>query len=151
IENCKIVYHCPKTWNALIETDDYRVRYCPECDRGVHLCASREELQQANEKDWCVAVMISEPDEMIRRRQERHIKPEHMLVGYIRPPDYDAQNQQANASETDPAKICVAASISSQEAMWTQCWRCCRSPARRAMPPTFRPLPRSPSSGTPKA
>jgi hypothetical protein len=56
IENCKVGFRCPKTLDALVETADPLVSYCPECDRGVHLCSSTEEFSDAVEKGWCVII-----------------------------------------------------------------------------------------------
>ena len=44
------------TWDSLLETSDSKIKYCHECDRGVHFCEDDEELNHALMNDWCVAI-----------------------------------------------------------------------------------------------
>lgn len=60
IENCKVGFRCPKTLDSLVETADPAVRYCPECDRGVHLCQDSDELRHAMERGWCVVILTDQ-------------------------------------------------------------------------------------------
>lgn len=39
-----------------METSDSKIKYCPECDRGVHFCDTDDELNDALENNWCVAI-----------------------------------------------------------------------------------------------
>ena len=43
-------------WDTLLETSDSKIKYCPECDRGVHFCDTDDELNDALENNWCVAI-----------------------------------------------------------------------------------------------
>jgi hypothetical protein len=56
IENCEFTFECPMNWEKLIATDKEHIRYCSNCDRGVYLCLSDEELNRAMEKNRCVAL-----------------------------------------------------------------------------------------------
>ena len=62
IKNCQVKYRCPKTWGSLIKTEDARIRYCNECDRGVHSCSNEDDLLDAMKNDWCVAIQIDSSD-----------------------------------------------------------------------------------------
>jgi hypothetical protein len=44
------------TWDSLLTTSDKKIRYCTECDRGVHYCDDDAELNEAIRKNWCVAI-----------------------------------------------------------------------------------------------
>ena len=39
-----------------METADSKIKYCPECDRGVHFCETDDELNEAQQNNWCVAI-----------------------------------------------------------------------------------------------
>lgn len=56
IKNCQFKFKCHMTWDSLLETSDSKIRYCHECDRGVHFCEDDEELNHALMNDWCVAI-----------------------------------------------------------------------------------------------
>ncbi|MDH5300131.1 MAG: hypothetical protein OEW58_02070 [Gammaproteobacteria bacterium] len=56
---CEFSFKCPKLWQNLDETDDPAVRYCNSCQQQVYLCVGREELRDALNKGYCVAL----PDE----------------------------------------------------------------------------------------
>ncbi len=56
IDNCFFKFKCPMKWETLIKTAKPKIRYFPECDRGVYLCESDEKLEAAIEKDRCVTV-----------------------------------------------------------------------------------------------
>jgi hypothetical protein len=84
IQNCNVVFRCPKTWNALLQTEDERVRYCSVCDRGVHLCSSQEELQHANDQGWCVALAIDDHSAAPRRWKAMDDDVQTFIVGDIR-------------------------------------------------------------------
>lgn len=49
-------------WDTLLETSDDRIKYCIECDRGVHYCETDDELNEALNKNWCVAINNHDAD-----------------------------------------------------------------------------------------
>lgn len=55
IRNCVWGYRCDKTWDTLLETPNECIKYCEDCDRGVHRCANEYELKDAIAKNYCVA------------------------------------------------------------------------------------------------
>ncbi|WP_287017184.1 hypothetical protein [Cycloclasticus sp.] len=65
------------TWKSLIETKEPGIKYCKECDRGVHYCKDESDLEHALNQDWCVAMHVTDnEDEDIT----------HELLGLIVPP-----------------------------------------------------------------
>jgi hypothetical protein len=60
IRNCDIKFRCPMSWSDLSKTNDESIRYCSECDRGVHFCIDEHELLIAMRNDWCVAIDVDE-------------------------------------------------------------------------------------------
>ncbi|TLU61878.1 hypothetical protein FE810_13765 [Thalassotalea litorea] len=56
IRNCSIGKKCSQKWKHLTETEDPDLRYCEECDKGVHYCNSPEELTMHIMEDHCVAI-----------------------------------------------------------------------------------------------
>jgi hypothetical protein len=62
IRNCQFKFKCPMTWDSLVKTEDTSVRYCSECDKGVHLCRTDPEFLEALKKGWCVALRIPMKD-----------------------------------------------------------------------------------------
>ena len=56
IDNCRFAFRCTQTWDSLTNTEIESIRYCAECDRGVHLCKSDVELAEAISNNWCVAI-----------------------------------------------------------------------------------------------
>jgi hypothetical protein len=56
VKNCQFKFKCHMTWDSLLVTSDSKIKYCPECDRGVHFCEDDQELNHALMKDWCVAI-----------------------------------------------------------------------------------------------
>ena len=63
IRNCRFAFRCPMIWEKLITTEQENIRYCSECDRGVHRCKTDEELAIAIKQNYCVAINV-ERDEM---------------------------------------------------------------------------------------
>ena len=59
IESCTFSFLCTKTWPSLTKTDLGSIRYCTECDRGVHLCKTEAEVIEAKNNKWCVAITTS--------------------------------------------------------------------------------------------
>ncbi len=60
IRNCSRPGQCPGDWGALVSTADDRVRYCSSCDRGVHLCETEAQLQEALAANQTVAMSVNE-------------------------------------------------------------------------------------------
>lgn len=56
IINCSLKYQCGNRWEDLDTTNQPKVRYCRECDRGVHQCDNEAEYQQAIKLKQCVAL-----------------------------------------------------------------------------------------------
>lgn len=56
IKNCIFKFRCTRTWDSLSPTATDAVRYCDDCDRGVHLCETNEQLIIALHADRCVAI-----------------------------------------------------------------------------------------------
>lgn len=56
IKNCGRLFRfrCPREWTTLDPTEDPKVRYCGVCKQNVHLCYTKEELQ--NHKGECAAL-----------------------------------------------------------------------------------------------
>ncbi len=79
IRNCLFKFKCPMDWDTLLKTSDSKIRYCLECDRGVHYCETDDELNEALKKNWCVAINNhdSESDEESA-----------MILGEVAPIDY---------------------------------------------------------------
>ncbi|MBL4712220.1 MAG: hypothetical protein JKX75_06940 [Gammaproteobacteria bacterium] len=68
------------TWDTLIETSEASIKYCIECDRGVHYCNDEGDLEHALKQDWCVAMHVKDDeDENIT----------HQLLGDIIMPLYE--------------------------------------------------------------
>lgn len=68
IRNCKFIYECPLTWDALDATDKNDVRHCHVCDSDVFLCEDGKTLLDALFFDRCVAVkgkVSDQPREML--------------------------------------------------------------------------------------
>lgn len=65
INNCKINFRCSQSWDSLIGTDRPDIKYCSECDRGVHYCTDEAELAAAQKNDWCVALDVEIKDRQI--------------------------------------------------------------------------------------
>ena len=63
------------TWDTLIETSEPSIRYCMDCDRGVHYCKDESELEHALKQDWCVAMHVEDDENFT-----------HELLGNILPP-----------------------------------------------------------------
>lgn len=76
IENCIFKFKCTKSWKSLLQTSDRKIRYCEECDRGVHLCKTDRELEIAKSKGWCVAVKFKSEEE---KEKELEMKQQDLL------------------------------------------------------------------------
>jgi hypothetical protein len=85
IRNCVFGFSCEMIWDSLTLTDDPKIRFCSECQRQVHFCASQKELNAAISKSLCVAIpakivkCLSEPKEPSKLRKRN---PE-VLVGVL--------------------------------------------------------------------
>lgn len=62
IRNCGFADKCPMTWQTLTPTGQTDVRYCPKCDRGVHLCRNEQALMDALRANRCVAIPATSGD-----------------------------------------------------------------------------------------
>jgi len=58
IRNCQIKFQCPKTWQSLEGADTDDVKFCGECKKNVHYCHNEQDLMQAMQNDWCVAITL---------------------------------------------------------------------------------------------
>lgn len=59
IRNCSWKKKCSRTWNSLVEAKymNYElIRFCPDCKEKVHLVADEQDLLQAIESNYCVAI-----------------------------------------------------------------------------------------------
>ena len=63
IRNCRFKFKCTKTWDSLDQTSVPGIKYCHECDRGVHYCEDQSELDHALLQDWCVALILTDEDD----------------------------------------------------------------------------------------
>ena len=62
IRNCTFAFRCTQTWDSLSPTNDSSVRYCKDCDRGVHLCRTDSELTDAIKQNYCVAIVTTDTE-----------------------------------------------------------------------------------------
>ena len=81
IRNCIFKFRCTKTWDSLIQTTDANIRYCNECDKGVHFCDTEHDLLEAVEKDWCIAIRFSREDKYVESVGNVMLDPENRTVG----------------------------------------------------------------------
>ena len=77
IRNCNFAFRCTQTWNSLKKTEHKRIRYCSDCNRGVHFCKTDQELTKAIHKNWCVAIDTVGDIENLKITTKR-------LLGYVR-------------------------------------------------------------------
>jgi len=63
ITNCSFKYRCDNKWEDLDKTDQPKIRYCRECDRGVHHCDNKTEYQEALKSKRCIALSSESKDE----------------------------------------------------------------------------------------
>lgn len=80
IRNCQFRFQCPKSWDALQQTDDLTIRYCEQCQRTVHYCKTPTELQEAIVKDQCVAVEIVDTSMTRVQVEVGHLEPQTYQV-----------------------------------------------------------------------
>jgi predicted RNase H-like nuclease len=81
IEKCEFSYRCPKTWDALLETNIESVRYCEQCDRNVYLSESVALANANAAQGRCVAVPIK-----LTSHAEKELESRLHVVGLMRPP-----------------------------------------------------------------
>ena len=62
IRNCKFKTQCEQRWETMKLTDNDDVRYCEQCKEPVHLCLNDDELGDAMQKNWCVAIFKSDDE-----------------------------------------------------------------------------------------
>ena len=56
LQNCRFKFRCNQSWNLLLRTEDPDLRYCTECERGVHFCTTDAQLAEAVRLGRCVAI-----------------------------------------------------------------------------------------------
>lgn len=101
IQNCKVIFRCPKTWEALIKTDAPDIRYCNVCDRGVHHCKTESELSEANRQGWCVAVQIEELGSTEEHHENSTTDEDTFVVGKVSL-NYFIENDPRGFPKEDP-------------------------------------------------
>jgi uncharacterized protein (TIGR02996 family) len=52
----RFAYQCPNRWTDLRATADESVRYCAECRKNVHFCASKHEAEAHAVQGHCIAI-----------------------------------------------------------------------------------------------
>ncbi len=66
----RFAYECPNRWADLRSTEVAGVRYCEECQKDVHFCASREEAEQHTLQGDCIAISSRVALGVLRERGE---------------------------------------------------------------------------------
>jgi hypothetical protein len=56
IRNCIFAFKCTAKWEELTPTDDYKINFCQDCQKEVHLCEDDDELVAAVRLNRCVAI-----------------------------------------------------------------------------------------------
>ena len=64
IRNCKFRYKCSESWNSMANTDDPDVRHCSTCNENVHLCIDADDVLEALQNNWCVAIYNTSQEEV---------------------------------------------------------------------------------------
>jgi hypothetical protein len=75
--NCTFTFQCPKTWDALEITGDWKVRHCATCNRTVTFITTVEELAIAVRYGACIAANVNSEE----------FKGPHVGVGAVGDPD----------------------------------------------------------------
>ena len=108
IENCTFTFKCPTTWEQLSRTDDRHVRFCGQCARTVHLCATDDELTRHARDRHCVAVRrpVAAPgDASVSRQGNRMVYDVEgpLMVGRLESsPYYHADDTRSRGTGSDP-------------------------------------------------
>lgn len=57
VRNCGIrfSYQCPRTWASLLPTANEGHRRCPDCNKDVHLCDTKEQANELIQQGKCIA------------------------------------------------------------------------------------------------
>lgn len=55
INNCPMIFECPKTWASLTPTENTDVRHCDSCSKEVTFCSDEAQLERMTEAGACVA------------------------------------------------------------------------------------------------
>lgn len=58
LQGCDFEFDCPKDWKKLKRTFDSKVRFCDSCQKNVHLCLTREDLERFSGERICVSVIL---------------------------------------------------------------------------------------------
>ena len=56
IRNCSFAYKCNMDFEELNSTDDKNIKFCTQCQREVHYCATEDELIDALQRNKCIAI-----------------------------------------------------------------------------------------------
>lgn len=87
INRCNFAYRCPKTWEALYETNIESIRFCDQCEKNVFLSRSADEALARGAKGECIAIPIELTDQA---KEEMDLR--SMIVGLIGPPPPKKEN-----------------------------------------------------------
>jgi hypothetical protein len=50
-------------WDNLISTEESSIKYCIECDRGVHYCNNERDLEHAVKRGWREAMPVADDED----------------------------------------------------------------------------------------
>ena len=56
IRNCTFAYKCNMNFDELNDTDNRNIKFCTQCQREVHYCATDEEIVDAIQRNKCIAI-----------------------------------------------------------------------------------------------
>lgn len=86
---------CSKKWYELIETDDYKIKYCTDCSKNVFLVETEDEMIKRRNLEQCIAVNTVDfniKSEKYNNFKACHINfSENYLIGS--PPTYTEDNE----------------------------------------------------------
>ena len=72
LRNCNFKFRCTQKWQLLEVTSEAGVRFCPECQKDVHLVKSSADLYEFLKNDFCIAIPF-EPHEEPWDDQANHL------------------------------------------------------------------------------
>lgn len=67
---------CSKQWYELVDTDNYKTKYCLDCKKNVYLVSNEEELIKRRNLEQCVAVNSLEV--FIKKENDKNFKACHI-------------------------------------------------------------------------
>jgi predicted RNase H-like nuclease len=83
IQHCSFTYQCPKTWDALLETNVDSIRYCDQCERNVFLSQSVDQAHNHAARGECVAIPVQ-----LTEQAKRQLEHAGTVVGMMSMPPY---------------------------------------------------------------